>query len=436
MVQSSPQFRNLYIPDLATGKFAPGATEFLQFMEVTIQRWLYQTSRQLSDQNLIDVNSFRYCQQLLCQPRENVNQTMRQLFYHFYNGTGYLRKLNQTRWDGDIKKIMDQVVGLIRRTFYAEEERSDFLDLLPHLQMVNAVGPRSHRWTWELEQHPQYLTLLFSLVMIRLPTQNLAENNAMAPMQFDFPIITEENLVSERLTIDITSANMNHLFYFIPEQNRVFGVWPQSIRVKNDAQAPSQRMVLNYKANLMRSVVVRVKIPTRLSDDGGQIAFDYLFFNPTRNLYRTLRERNPFNFSAANNPITRLYVSLTIYANQNETILHIPYILEGSLSNGVAFDVEEFFTDILDAGLRLASLLTVEYPRADLVGEALSAVTEVVEVFSLEGKWVTSWASSAKSEILATSGQRAVSSSVTFSDKTCKSRVVHWNFLCRLLCRL
>jgi len=97
-------------------------------------------------------------------------------------------------------------------------------------------------------------------------------------------------------------------------------------------------------------------------------------------------------------------------------------------------DVEEFCTDILDAGLRLASLLTA-YPRADLVGEALSGVTEVVEAFSLEGKWLMSWAISAKSELLETSGLRAVSSSVTFSDMTCKSRVVHWNFLCRLLCR-
>ena len=34
-------------------------------------------------------------------------------------------------------------------------------------------------------------------------------------------------------------------------------------------------------------------------------------------------------------------------------------------------DVEEFRTDILEAGTRLASLLTVEYPDADLVSAAL-----------------------------------------------------------------
>ena len=77
-------------------------------------------------------------------------------------------------------------------------------------------------------------------------------------------------------------------------------------------------------------------------------------------------------------------------------------------------DVEEFRTGILDAGTRLASLLTVEYPRADLVSEALYVATDVVEVYSLEGKWGMSWASSAKSEFLATSGIREVSSGVTF----------------------
>ena len=78
-------------------------------------------------------------------------------------------------------------------------------------------------------------------------------------------------------------------------------------------------------------------------------------------------------------------------------------------------DVEEFCTVILDTGTRLGSLLTVEYPRADLVSKALYFATDVVEVYSLEGKWVTLWASSAKSEFLATSDIREVSSGVTFS---------------------
>ena len=62
-------------------------------------------------------------------------------------------------------------------------------------------------------------------------------------------------------------------------------------------------------------------------------------------------------------------------------------------------DVAEFFTAILDAGLGLGTLLTSEYPRAELVSEALYVVTKVVGVYGLEGKWVTSWDRGAQSEI-------------------------------------
>jgi hypothetical protein len=77
-------------------------------------------------------------------------------------------------------------------------------------------------------------------------------------------------------------------------------------------------------------------------------------------------------------------------------------------------DVEEFRTVVLEAGTRLASLLTGDFSSADLVSKALDVATDVIEVYSLEGKWVTSWASSAKSEFLATSSIREVSSCATF----------------------
>jgi hypothetical protein len=73
-----------------------------------------------------------------------------------------------------------------------------------------------------------------------------------------------------------------------------------------------------------------------------------------------------------------------------------------------------FRTALLDDGLGLGTLLTAEYPQADLVSEALYVVTQVVGVYGLEGKWVTSWASGAQSEFLATSEVREVSASVTF----------------------
>lgn len=320
------------------------ASEFMQFLEITIQRWLFQTTRVLLDGGGIDRNSYQYCQQMMCQPRDNVSSTLRQLFYHFYNGTNNIRQLNSVRWDGDIKKVIDTVISLIRQTFYDDEDRSDFLSLLPQLQTMLPRQNRINRWTWELTERPQFLSLLFALVMIRLPTKNLSSPESMTTMMYEFPFISgeDEAMTSERIPIQFSDGKTNHLFYFVPEHNRVFGIWPQSIRVKNDANGESQRMFINYKANLIRNVIIKVKIPTRLLDKGSTIAFDYLFFNHVGNLYYNMRRRNPFLFSDAENPYKRLYVSLTIYANQNEQVLHIPYVLEGSVTNGVAHDVSEF----------------------------------------------------------------------------------------------
>ena len=77
-------------------------------------------------------------------------------------------------------------------------------------------------------------------------------------------------------------------------------------------------------------------------------------------------------------------------------------------------DVAAYRAAILDAGYRLGTLLTAEYPKADLVSEALYAVTQFVEVYGLEGTWVTLWASGARSEFLSTTEVREVSASVIF----------------------
>lgn len=331
-------------PITAAENARKAVSEFMQFFEITIQRWMFQTSRMLLDNGNIDTTSFNYCQQLLCQSRPQVTQSLRQLFYHFYNGTNNRRNLNLVRWDGDLKRIIDSVINLIRQTFAAEEDRSNFLSYLPDLQFVGFGNNHMHRWTWELNDRPDFLALLFAIVMIRLPSKNLSEQNALTTMMFDFPFISEEDeaMTSERIPIQYSDGKTNHLFYFVPEHNRVFGIWPQSVRVKTDAHSESQRMVLNYKANLIRNVIIKVKIPIHLLDRGASIAFDYLFFSPIQNLYRSMRMKNPFQFPAAEDPFKRLYVSLTIYANQNETVLHVPYVLEGSLFNGTRHDVSEF----------------------------------------------------------------------------------------------
>ena len=88
-------------------------------------------------------------------------------------------------------------------------------------------------------------------------------------------------------------------------------------------------------------------------------------------------------------------------------------------------DVDKFRTVMLDAGTWLASLLVDEYPNAGLVDNALFGVMDVVEFYSLKEKWVTSWASSAHNEFLATDIVRKVSGCVAYFNMTCEFCVVH-----------
>jgi hypothetical protein len=92
-------------------------------------------------------------------------------------------------------------------------------------------------------------------------------------------------------------------------------------------------------------------------------------------------------------------------------------------------DVEEFRTGILDAGTRLAEVLAVEYPKTSLVDNALFAMSKIVECYGLEGRWVTSWASSARNEFLMPNEVREVSSCVALTGMTAKSCFSWFYFL-------
>jgi hypothetical protein len=99
-------------------------------------------------------------------------------------------------------------------------------------------------------------------------------------------------------------------------------------------------------------------------------------------------------------------------------------------------DVSAFRAAILATGYALRGLLSCEFPRAELVSDALYDVTNVVGMYGLGGRWVTSWVSSARSEFLATSEVRDVGAGVTIARCVHRvSYVSHIRLLFRLLCR-
>lgn len=324
-----------------------GLTEFMQFLENLVQKFILLSARELSDVNAIDSASYQFTQRMLSQPRDRINSSVRELFYRFYNSSDD-GEFGDIYWNGDTRQIIERVVEMIQRHFHAHPEISNFLRMVPTLQggSTRTVGG-VRRWIYQLRQggDRNYLMVLFAIVMIRLPSVNVARNGVMRDISgvIFLPIQYPTTTANERLNLELADANLRSLFYFIPEQRRVVGIW-NDVAIVKDAPEDNERhpFYWQYKTDLLRTLMVRVQIPTEIRDNGGQLHFEYLFSNETNNLYRYLRETNPFNVSTNENYYNRYYVSLTVYANRQNSVLHIPWILEGSLTNGVAFDVSFF----------------------------------------------------------------------------------------------
>ncbi len=59
-------------------------------------------------------------------------------------------------------------------------------------------------------------------------------------------------------------------------------------------------------------------------------------------------------------------------------------------------EVEDFCSEILEAGMRLVSVSGAKFPNAELVSDAMYGVLHVVWMYNLAGKRVTSHVSNAE----------------------------------------
>lgn len=336
-------FRDQFNAERATGIFDDGVAEYMQFFEIVLYRLMAETSRSLASSGVIDENSFQYCQQLLCQPKDRVNQTIRQLFYHFNVGSE-LNQVKDSRWSKDFRHIIEMTIELIQRSFIAQENRSDFLDLMPTLRNASVRRNRVKHWTWELQDRPSYLSLLFAITMIRFPTVNTQNpqttQNESIRLHYQNP--TSPTLVLRNTHYKVTNANLKSVFYFVPEMNRVFGIYPKSVVLKNDTDDNPRHFVMNYKMNLIRNIVIIMDIPAAMLIGKYQLSFEHLFSPKNDNIYKFLRMTNPFNLPETEDSRRRLYVSLTIYANQDAPVIHVPFILEGPLNDSTPYNVDIF----------------------------------------------------------------------------------------------
>ncbi len=71
--------------------------------------------------------------------------------------------------------------------------------------------------------------------------------------------------------------------------------------------------------------------------------------------------------------------------------------------------VEDFCSEILEAGMPLMSVSGAKFPNVELVSNAMYGVLHVVEMYNLAGKWVTSRVSNVEREFVTTKEIRSVS---------------------------
>ncbi len=65
-------------------------------------------------------------------------------------------------------------------------------------------------------------------------------------------------------------------------------------------------------------------------------------------------------------------------------------------------DVDEFRSELIEKGGRLAAVIAPDYPNAERVREEIRNVLNTVETYEVVGKWVTSVTFRSDEEFLAT----------------------------------
>ncbi len=72
-------------------------------------------------------------------------------------------------------------------------------------------------------------------------------------------------------------------------------------------------------------------------------------------------------------------------------------------------DVDEFCSELIKKGGRLAAVIAPDYPDTERVREELRDVLDTVETYEVVGKWVTSVTSRSDEEFVTTQDIRSVS---------------------------
>lgn len=333
------QFSSYFSNEVENGQFGLGVAEFLKFLELKIMDQLVKSSQSLNENGDIEFASYLYCQNLISQPRPEFVNTLTQLFHHFNTNVENEIEINSFKWNGDIKKVINSVIDHIRKVFNGHEVLSDFLTLLPQLN-----ADSYSRSIYNLKNKNDYQLLLFTIMMLRFPSLSLDNTSLTRFQNFNYvlPVLFPTGLQTRSFNMKINPVKLQSVYYFIPKYNRVFGQWPRSLRLKDDPQSVSYVKNINHNISLLRNFIVYTQLSNDIIQNGGKLHFESFMTNQAQNLYRIVRQENPYELQSIVDQYTRLYVSMTVYSNENDTLFHIPWVLEAPFDSEIPYDVSQF----------------------------------------------------------------------------------------------
>ena len=266
-----------------------------------------------------------------------------------FNAAFFENRVYKDRWTADFRALMDDTIKMIMNTFAPNPSVSYFGQMIPHLKdyvpemfVGTPTTRRPKGFIYKMDQETHHLQTIFNIMMIRFPTVNTQNHEIWKTftMSIDLDLLNphaegEDAVVTttykSNVTVEHTDTSLRNLFYFIPEQQRVLGIWPKNVRVSRGDDQGISTLAVNYNCQMIRSVLCKIRLSAADVELGSKINYATLLSSPD-NFYTRIRKMDIFGFGPRMNPYIPLFVSMTFFSDNNDKILHIPWVLESTNS--------------------------------------------------------------------------------------------------------
>lgn len=326
--QIIPKFTDVAIDNLSR----MGFVEFMQFFEKQIQYYIQISASQRFNRGEINSHAYNYAMTKM----SDVNKL-----------SNIFRMVNRpNNIAPDLKKIIDDVINLIQVSYKNKTGYlSKFLQSVAILQDdSDDLDLTRRRWTYRLRNNNSVMKILVAIVLLRFPSANVTDD-LFDSLQIKLNFTAKRNQLNIQRTVkvEVLKENMRNLtFYYIPNLERVVGVYKKSVFVKEGAgNTPFITKNINYDTSLIKNCIIKIPVLRY-----HKLNFERIFEGDD-NLYTKIRTMDPFAIGRNRSKRLRLYVSLSIYGNRNFPFYHIPWVVEGPLNSGKDHDYSHFYNEYL-----------------------------------------------------------------------------------------